>query len=412
MSEYLLGLQCGECDAGEYSDDLIVDPLCPRHGGAQIAKFDLARMRNEVDRDRIAAAPRGIWRWSCLLPLRDPANIVTLYEGDTPLYHARRLGEELGLSHLYIKDDSVNPTGSFKDRGASVTLSKCKETGAPGVILASSGNAATSFAAYAARAGVPFYAFMLDQTSDVHLLQAMSYGNPVFIIEGDVTHAGRLATQVAAERGLFHGVQPDNLYRAEGKKTLAYEISEQLDWQVPDRILLPTAGGTNALALHQGYRELNELGWVAGLPALDIVQPENCAPIVRAWESGAPMEPWGQTDTILTGIDHPNPKAGDAIVDIMRETEARGWTVSDADALAAGRLLAATEGIFVQPASAAPLGCFIAMGPERTRREFGNQRIVLIATGSGKNQVVEPLAGVGKPPRIAATLEAFEAANG
>ena len=411
MSEYLFGLQCGECGEGDYNDDLIVDPLCPRHGGAQIAKFDLARMRNEVDRDRIAAAPRGIWRWSCLLPLRDPANIVTLHEGDTPLYHARRLGEELGLSHLYIKDDSVNPTGSFKDRGASATLSKCRETGAPGVILASSGNAATSFAAYAARAGVPFYAFMLDGTSDVHLLQAMSYGNPVFIVEGDVTHAGRLATQVAAERELFHGVQPDNLYRAEGKKTLAYEISEQLDWQVPDRILLPTAGGTNALALHQGYRELNELGWVSGLPALDIVQPDDCAPIVRAWESGAPMEPWGDTDTILTGIDHPNPKAGDAIVGIMRETEARGWTVSDDDALAAGRLLAATEGIFVQPASASPLGCFIALGAERTRREYGNQRIVLIATGSGKNQVVEPLAGVGKPPRIAATLEAFEAAD-
>jgi len=411
MSEYLLGLQCSECGAGEYNDDLIVDPLCPRHDGPQIAKFDLARMRNEVDRDRIATAPRGIWRWSCLLPLRDPANIITLHEGDTPLYHARRLGEELGLSHLYIKDDSVNPTGSFKDRGASATLSKCKETGAPGVILASSGNAATSFAAYAARAGVPFYAFMLDETSDVHLLQAMSYGNPVFIVEGDVTHAGRLATQVAAERELFHGVQPDNLYRAEGKKTLAYEISEQLDWQVPDRILLPTAGGTNALALHQGYRELNELGWVSGIPALDIVQPDDCAPIVLAWESGVPMEPWGHTNTILTGIDHPNPKAGDAIVGIMRETEARGWTVSDADALAAGRLLAATEGIFVQPASASPLGCFIALGADRTRREYGNQRIVLIATGSGKNQVVEPLAGVGKPPRIAATLEAFEATD-
>ena len=306
---------------------------------------------------------------------------------------------------------SVNPTGSFKDRGASATLSKCKEVGAKGVILASSGNAATSFAAYAARAGLPFYAFLLDETSDVHLLQAMSYGNPVFIIEGDVTHAGRLATQVAAQRRLFHGVQPDNLYRAEGKKTLAYELSEQLDWQVPDRILLPTAGGTNALALHQGYRELNELGWVAGTPALDIVQPDDCAPIVRAWERGSPMEPWGDTHTVLTGIDHPNPKAGDQIVDIMRETDARGWTVSDADALAAGRLLARTEGIFVQPASSAPLGCFLAMGRERTQKEYGNQRIVLIATGTGKNQVVEPLASMGKPRRIAATMEALEAAE-
>jgi threonine synthase len=411
-SDFVLGLKCPECASGSVNTDRTVDPLCPHHGLPQEAVFDLERMRSVIDRDRISAAPRGMWRWSCLMPLRDPASIVTLGEGDTRLFHARRLGEALGLRHLYLLDDTRNPTGSFKDRGASATISKCREVGARGLVLASSGNAVTSFSAYCARGDLPFYGLVLDSTSHVHRLQAMSYGARVFVVEGSVADAARLAGAIADSHGFFHCVQPYNLYRAEGKKSAVYEISEHFGWETPDRVMLPTAGGTNALAFDQAYRELNALGWVSGVPALDIVQPAGCAPIVTAWREDRPMEPLTSYQTDLVGLDHPAPKAGDQVVGVMRRTDALGWGVTDAQAFAAARLMARTEGVFAQPASAAGIAAFLELGVEETRRRFGDQRIVVIVTGTGKNQVDAPLAAIGSPPRIPPDLAAFEAALG
>jgi len=408
MKSYILGLQCPRCASGNVNADMTHDPICPIHGDYQEASYDLNAIKRTIDRDRIPSEPKSIWRWAALLPIRDPANVVTLFEGDTPLFHLGRLGDLCGLRNFHIKDESFNPTGSFKDRGASVTVSKSKEVGVKGLILASSGNAASSFSAYSARGGIPFYGFLRDETSAVHRLQSAIYGNPMYVVQGDMVDGTRLAGEVARKHGLFHCTQPYNLYRVEGKKTLAFEISEALNWKVPDRIIIPTSGGTNVLAMYKGFLELNALGWVNGMPAIDVVQIADCAPIVRAWKSGEPVKHWGKQRIKSTGLGHPFPATGDRVVQIMKATGGVGWTVSDAQAFEAARLMARTEGLFVQPASASPVACFLSIGAEAARKAYGDQVIVGVATGSGKNQIDEPLAELGQPPRIAASLEAFE----
>lgn len=410
METCLLGYQCRGCDCGTVNTDMTRDPVCPARGVPQEAVYDLAAARGRVDRDGISHAPRGMWRWSALLPLRDAGNRVSLVEGDTPLVHALRLGDALGLRHLFLKDESRNPTGSFKDRGAAVTVSKCKEVGVSSLILASSGNAAVAFSAYAARAGLTFFGFVRDDSADVGLLQAMVPGARIHVVEGGMADGTRLAGEVASKYGFFHCTQPYNLYRFEGKKTLAFEIAEQLGWRAPDRILIPTSGGTNAVAIHKGFEELNTLGWVEGMPAIDVVEPAGGAPIVTAWREKRPVEPWPRRGTRVLGLGHPFPRTGDRIVEIMNETGGRGWLAGDEAMFEAGRLIARTEGLFVQPASAAPVAALMGLGHDAARK-FRDQTIVVIATGSGKNQVREPLAAMPPPPRIAHTLAAFESVN-
>ncbi|MSO93083.1 MAG: threonine synthase [Rhodospirillales bacterium] len=412
MRSYLLGYQCADCEPGTFNTDMTKDPVCPLHGRVQEARYDIAAIKREIDRDRIPAEPQSLWRWSFLLPVREPGNIVSLQEGETPLFHATRLGDRLGLPRLYIKDESRNPTGSFKDRGASVTVSKSKEVGVAGLILASSGNAAAAFSAYSARAGLAFFGFLRDDTTDINRLHTQVPGTRIHIVEGGMVEGAALAGEVARKYGLFHCAQPYNLYRIEGKKTLAFEISRQLGWRVPDRIMIPTSGGTNAVAIYKGYRELNALGWVKRIPAIDIVQATGCHPIVKAWRTGRAVENWGPPATKVMGFGHAFPKAGDAIVRIMKETGGVGWLASDDESIAGTRMIAETEGLFLQPSSASPVACLQALGREKAKNLYGDQLIVAIGTGSGKNQVVEPLAAVGRPPRIAATLAAFDAVNG
>lgn len=408
MDSKLLGLRCAQCSRERINTDITTDPICPLHGQHQEAVYDFEAIKQNVDRDKIASLPKGIWRWSALLPIRDPGHIVSLHEGDGPLLHAKRLGNHLGLSALYIKDESRNPTGSFKDRGASVTLSKCREVGIRGAVLASSGNAAASFSAYSARAGIPFYGFIRKETSVVHRLQTRIYGNRIFEVEGDMVDGSRLAAELAKKRGLFHCTLPYNLYRVEGKKTLAFEICEALGWRSPDRIVVPTAGGTTALALYKGFQELAALGWVRSMPAIDVVQVDACAPIVRAWRLGEPVRRWEAPRAKSTGLGHPFPSAGNQVVEIMKKTGGVGCTISDAQAFAAARLLARTEALFVQPASAAPLATLSGDNGARVKK---GEIVVTIATGSGKNQADEPLAELGESPRIASSLDALEEAE-
>jgi len=411
MKSYLLGLKDPSDPNNPLNTDMTTHPVCPTTGGFQEAVYDLDKARSELDRDAITAAPAslGIWRWGSLLPLRDSTNIVSLREGNSPVVKCDRLGEELGFQNIYFLDESRNPTGSFKDRGASVTVSKCKEVGVTGMVLASSGNAATSFCAYTAKAGIPFYGFMRRESSDVHKLQSLSYGQHVLVVEGDMVDGTKLAQKVADAHGYFHCTQPYNLYRAEGKKTAAYEICEALNWRAPDRVLIPTAGGTNALAFHKAFCELRALGWIDSIPAIDIVQSTNCAPIYRAWKSGEPVEYWQENTCRSVGLGHPFPSAGDRVVEIMKETGGRCWLVEDQANFEASRRLASLEGLFLQPASASPATVLAGLEGAQ-KKELAGQTIVCVGTGSGKNQVDGPLEELSEPPFIAATLEAFDRA--
>jgi threonine synthase len=376
------------------------------------AVYDLAAVAREIDRDKLPTDVGPMWRWQFLLPVHDPANIVTMHEGGTPLFHAERLGRELGLKHLYVKDESRNPTGSFKDRGASVTVSKCREVGTSRLVLASSGNAAAAFNAYATRADLQFFGFLRDDTSETILLHNLVCGRHIFVVEGTMIEGVALANELAARYGFFHCYVPHNLHRIEGKKTIAFELGVQLGWNVPDRILIPTSGGTNVVALYKGYRELKALGWIDRLPAFDIVQPVGCAPIHRAWEDGGSVRRWTNPRTRLLGLGHPFPSTGDEIVQIMHETGGRTWLVTDEQAYDAAARLGRTEGLFLQPASAAPIAALAAVADPKLARELRRQVLVIIGTGSGKNDYSEALGRLPKPPRIQSSLEALEAVAG
>ena len=281
MTSYLVGLRCISC--GAPTTDRTRDPLCPACGGFLQAEYDLDKMRAEVDRDALAAQPRGMWRWSCLLPVRDERHLVTLQEGDTPLPRMQRLEAEFGCPRFFIKDESRNPTGSFKDRGASVTAGKCREVGIEHLVIVSSGNASAAMSAYCARAGLRLTALMRPETVPGHLLQNLICGTNALVVDGDMVEGTRLAQQAADRYGWFHAAQPYNLYRIKGKKTLAFEIAEALGWRAPDRILIPTGGGTNVLALHLGFSQLHRprLGRPhagAGRGAIHRLRTQSCAP--------------------------------------------------------------------------------------------------------------------------------------
>ncbi len=397
-------------DSGQIVDDLQNPFTCPETGGNLRGAYDLEWIRTHVDRDEIARRPRSIWRWHELLPVREEGNVVSLVEGDTPLIHAERLGEKLGYANLYILDETRNPTGSFKDRGGSVTISKCREVGVERIVLASSGNAAACFSAYCARGGIEFIGFVRDDSSAVHCLQVGAYGAFTLVIEGDQAVAGRFAETVSQELGCLHATLPRNLYRIEGKKTAAYEIAEKLGWRAPDRVVCPTAGGTMALAMDQGFRELLTLGWIDRMPAIDVVQPEGCAPIVKALREGASVVPWGEVRTKSAGLTSPSPGAGDRVADVVRTSEGHGVLVSDAMNIEAEFLIARSEGLFLQPASAAAVAS-LTEGAERPERAGRDEVIVCIGTGTGKNAAEVAGEALGRPQRIPPELEAFRSAR-
>lgn len=406
----LLGLRGVGGDLSELFSDNLQDLVSPTDGRLLEAVYDLSAISSEIDRDRIASVG-SMWAWNFLLPQRDPSKLVSMTEGGTPLVKCQRLAEDIGVRSIYIKDEGRNPTGSFKDRGSSVTVSKCKEIGHTAIVVASSGNLACSLAAYCARAGLTFYGLIRDDTTDILRLHTAITGQKIQIVEGNMLDGVKLAKEIAARFGFFHAVQPYNLYRVEGKKTLAFEIAQDLDWRMPDRILVPTSGCTNALALHKGFAELLEIGWIDKVPAIDLVQPTGCAPVVEAWRGDGSVERSGGPGTSLLGLGHPFPAAGDQAVEVMKATGGAGLTATDEDSYGAGALIAETEGLYLQPASAIPVAAL--KNPENAAylAEVKDQTLVVIGTATGKNHLHEPLAHLSPLPRITGGIAEFIALN-
>jgi threonine synthase len=356
LTSYFTHLSCSvPCGAGPF-DARREAHLCTC-GAPLLAQYDLDAACAWRP-DSLSGRAATMWRYRELMPLFDGEEPSTLGEGWTPLFHARRLGTRLGLSRLYVKDESLNPTNSFKARGLSAAVTRAARLGAKTLSVPSAGNAANAMAAYAAAAGLAAKVFMPKDVKLPFIRECELYGAEVTLVDGLITDAGR----VAAERGRPHGWYDVSTlkepYRIEGKKTMAYELGEQLAWQFPDWIVYPTGGGTGMVGMWKAFDELERIGWkpAGSRPRMVSVQAEHCAPIVRAFEQGAERsELWQNARTIADGLRVPKAIGDFLVLRAIRESGGTAIAVSDAEMIAGMRALGSLEGISAAPEGGAAL---------------------------------------------------------
>jgi threonine synthase len=321
-------------------------------GAFPLARYDLAKIRSAIKRDEIARGPASIWRYWMLLPADDPSAVITMGEGYTPLVALRSLGHK----QLWIKDEGQNPSGSFKDRGASVGLTRYRELGVKALALNSTGNASAAWALYAARAGIRCTSFLpVDGQESTRKQCSLSGGDVHFV--ADWPNVGSIVARECAAHGWLNVSALREPYRIEGKKTLAFEIAEQFDWRLPKAVVFTTGGGQGVLALYKGFQELRELGWISDPdPQLVISQYAGCAPITKAFrENKEECEPWGAINILAGGMKSPNPISGPAILALLRRTRGTAVAVTNEEALAAEAEICRAEGLFVCPEVATTL---------------------------------------------------------
>ncbi len=381
LNSYLSHLECGWCGKTYPADQPM--NLCPDDGKPLLARYDLDAARAGLSRDAIAGRAPNMWRYAELLPVRDPAHRITLGEGFTPLLPLQRIGAKLGMSQLYAKDEGLNPTGSFKARGIAMAISRAVELGVEAVAIPSAGNAGSATAAYAARAGIPAYIYLPQDVPVAFLAEMRALGAEVTLVDGLITDCAKLVRQ-GVELGRWFDVSTlKEPYRVEGKKTMGYEIAEQLGWRVPDVIVYPTGGGTGIVGIWKALDELEALGWIGGeRPRMIAVQTEGCAPIVRAFDQGVELAPaWENAKTVADGLRVPAAVGDFLILRAVRASGGTALTVSDDDLIAAQRELGAHEGIYAAPEAAATLA---ALEHLRARGDVKpDERVVLLLTGNG-----------------------------
>jgi threonine synthase len=350
-------------------------------GAPLLARYDLEKARAWRP-DSLKDREPNLWRYREMLPLFPGEEPVTLGEGFTPLVHARSLGSALGLERLYIKDESLNPTNSFKARGQSAAITRAKYLGATTVALPTAGNAGNAAAAYAAAAGLACEVFIPKDAKRPFVDECRLYGANVTLVDGLITDAGRIAAEKAAALGWYDVSTLKEPYRIEGKKTMAYELAEQMDWKWPDWIVYPTGGGTGLVGMWKAFDELERLGWVTASrrPRMVSVQAENCAPIVRAFERGTERaEPWEGATTIADGLRVPRAVGDFLILRAIRESGGTALRVSDRSMVDAMLEIGRREGI-----SAAPEGGAALVAIERLVADGSIKRtdsVILFNTG-------------------------------
>ena len=349
-------LECSvPCGAPSY-DPHVEQHLCAC-GAPLLARYDLTAAK-AWQQSSLEGRPRTMWRYRELMPLFSGEQPLTLGEGWTPLLHAKRLGRDLGLSHLFIKDESLNPTNSFKARGLSAAVTRASYLGATALSVPSAGNAANALAAYAAAAGIPSHVFMPRDVKVPFIRECELYGAEVTLVDGLITDAGRFAAERGRVLGWYDVSTLKEPYRIEGKKTMAYELGEQLDWQFPDWIVYPTGGGTGMVGMWKAFEELEAIGWKSSgrRPRMVSVQATGCAPIVHAFESGAERsEPWKDAHTVADGLRVPKALGDFLVLRAVRESGGTALSVSDPEMVQGMRDLGAREGISAAPEGGAAL---------------------------------------------------------
>jgi threonine synthase len=325
-----------------------------------------------------------MWRWHELLPVLQEENQVFLGEGDTPLLALPHLERELGLSNLFVKDESSNPTGSFKARGLAAAISKAKELGIEKVIIPTAGNAGGAMAAYAARAGLRAYIFMPKDTPYANIEESRMAGAEVILVDGLISDAAGMAGEKARAENWFDVSTFKEPYRVEGKKVMGYELAESFGWELPDVIIYPTGGGTGLVGMWKAFAELEALGWLDNTkrPRMVSVQADGCAPVVRAFEKGASFcDFWTNAHTLASGLRVPKSFADHLILQDIYESKGTAVAVSDESILQAQKQLASLEGIFAAPEGAATLAALYQLIQQKWIDP--QERIILFNTGSG-----------------------------
>ncbi len=383
---YLIDLSCSQC--GRIFDYTQIQTFCLDCQAPLLARYDLAVARQNLDPLEIARRPRGMWRWAELLPVIDPHNQVSLGEGDTPLLPLPHLGRALGLGRLYAKDESLNPTGSFKARGLAAAISKARELGITKVIIPTAGNAGGAMAAYAARAGMQAAVFMPKDTPRANIVECQIAGAAVTLVDGLISDAARSAGKLAREQGWFDLSTFKEPYRVEGKKVMGYELAEAFGWELPEVIVYPTGGGTGLVGMWKAFDELETLGWLRRprRPRLVSVQAAGCAPVVKAFQEGATACTfWPNAHTRASGLCVPKSFADRLILADLHQSQGTAVAVSDQEIERAQARLAASEGLFAAPEGAATLAALERLVAEGWVHP--EERIMLFNTGSGLKYV-------------------------
>lgn len=371
-------LECSECSATATAAGLPSVCECGRPWLVRYAP------REHPDRERTAGGGgQGMWRFRSFLPLVPGESPVSLGEGDTPLLRTPRLGAELGVASLWVKDEAPNPTGSFKARGLSAAMTRAVLSGASLFTLPTAGNAGVAAAAYGARAGARVRVYAPRTTPKPILAQIVATGGELILLDGHIGDCGKASRAFAAESGAMDLSTLREPYRIEGKKTLGLEIAAQLDWTLPDVILYPTGGGTGLIGMWKAFHELQEAGWVSGgMPRMFSVQSDGCAPVVRAFESGAEgCEAWADPWTVASGLRVPGPLGDRLMLRALRESGGGAVAVPDAQLMADAGVGSTLEGIDFSPEGGAAIAALRVL---RQRGEVSpDDRVVVFNTGAG-----------------------------
>ncbi len=375
-------LECGWCNSVWPADKLT--NLCPACGRPLLARYDLQQAASSLVPDALPLRPANLWRYAEMLPVRRPEMRKTLGEGNTSLLHLKRLGEVQGLKHLYAKDESSNPTNSFKARGLVVAVNRATELGAKALAIPTAGNAGSAMAAYAALHGIPAHIYTPRDVPPPFLAEMHALGADITLVDGLITDCGAMVRTGAEEGRWFDVSTLKEPYRIEGKKTMGYELYEHFGGTLPDVILYPTGGGTGLIGMWKAFEEMEQLGWpgVERRPRMISVQSSGCAPIVRAWREGSETAtPWEGAETIADGLRVPSAVGDFLILRAVRESGGMAIAVDDDDIRAAMLETGRTEGLLVAPEAAATLVALRAL--QADGKIQADERIVLFLTGGG-----------------------------
>jgi threonine synthase len=366
-------LECSKC--GEHLSAGVPQTVCPKDGGSLYARYDLTALKGKFTPDSLRGRPANMWRYHEVLPGNEP---VTLGEGFTPMLPSRE------NPNVYIKDEGLNPTGSFKARGLCAAVTMAREYKLKKLAVPSAGNAASAMAAYCAAAGIEAYIFMPNDVPLANLVECKAYGAHVTLVNGLISDCGRIVNERKQAEGWFEISTLKEPFRVEGKKTMGYEVAEQLNWELPDAIFYPTGGGVGLIGMWKAFEEMEQLGWLDGKkrPKMISVQASGCAPVVKAWQEHKPVvEMWENAQTNAAGLRVPKPYADYIILDILKQSGGTAIAVSEEQIFSAVEEWASKDGVFAAPEGAACLAAYKTLLAQGFLK--ASDKVVLFNTGSG-----------------------------